>query len=647
MQKSAVRELEVIADATANLIMIFFVGLPFVQSDGIFNVSAALYKGSVCALIPKVNVGINSNGSGVRVFTPGATDVEVHDVSIGKFSRVPFGTNIQISYSFDESKSRIPGLIISCEVGEDLWSAVSPSNIHCLAGSTLIVNPFSCNEEIGQGDYLRTVIKSQSGRNICGYVSAGAGWYESTQDSVCGGRKFIAENGRILCECNAFDENTIISDIDIDLILQERLRKGFEKLNDINVGTYFGINLERRGLSFTNNMAADFSNLLSNSLGKDSDEDDSLQSDDDDAFNWGSYFGNNSDENDEDDEYESYEDEEDLPLDRVIDSQPFFPFENGNEADKNARCREVAELQAHGLARRLSHIHCKSAVIGLSGGLDSTLALLITAKAFDICKLPRSGITAITMPCFGTSDRTYNNACQLARASGVTLVEVKIADSVRQHFADIGQEESNHDVTYENSQARERTQVLMDYANKVNGIVIGTGDLSELALGWCTYNGDHMSMYGVNASVPKTLVRHIVKWIAETENSPVLKDILDTPVSPELLPPTEGNISQVTEDLVGPYELHDFFLYYVLRYGFEPAKILYLAENSNLAKTYDRETMVKWLKTFYRRFFTQQFKRSCMPDGAKVGSISLSPRGDWKMPSDSCGALWLKEVEKL
>lgn len=329
-----------------------------------------------------------------------------------------------------------------------------------------------------------------------------------------------------------------------------------------------------------------------------------------------------------------------------------LPFVPSNQEKRTQRCLEVITLQAQGLAKRLRHINCQSAVIGLSGGLDSTLALLITCRAFDSVGIARSKITAITMPCFGTTDRTYNNACTLAKECGATLKEIRIADSVRQHFKDIGQDESVHDVTYENGQARERTQILMDYANKTNGIVIGTGDLSELALGWCTYNGDHMSMYGVNSSIPKTLVRYLVEWFAtaseDSKNkkfADVLKDILDTPVSPELLPPKDGVISQVTEDLVGPYELHDFYLYYLLRFGFSPAKIFFLAQQSKLP--YSKEVMLKWLKTFYRRFFSQQFKRSCMPDGAKVGTINLSPRGDWRMPSDASAAMWLKEVEAL
>ena len=348
-----------------------------------------------------------------------------------------------------------------------------------------------------------------------------------------------------------------------------------------------------------------------------------------------------------------------------MDARPFVP--NNNEK-RDERCKEVIALQAQGLAKRLRHIKAKSAVIGLSGGLDSTLALLVTCRAFDLCKLDRKGILAVTMPGFGTTDRTYQNALSLAKEAGVSLKEVSIAAAVRQHFNDIGQDESVRDVTYENSQARERTQILMDLANKSGGIVIGTGDLSELALGWCTYNGDHMSMYGVNSSIPKTLVRHLVEWEAESAQSQKFKeallDVLNTPVSPELLPPTDGQISQKTEELVGPYELHDFFLYNVVRYGFAPSKIYFLASKAfakprletakesggkteNAAPTFSKAEIKKWLKTFYSRFFSQQFKRSCMPDGAKVGTVSLSPRGDWRMPSDASCALWLSEIDEL
>ena len=403
---------------------------------------------------------------------------------------------------------------------------------------------------------------------------------------IFAGHNLIAENGSLLVQSELFSNSTIYADIDYERLGQERRKT-----------TSFGYSvntLEKRNDYFVKEIS------FSSSIKKD------------------------------------------LSLIRKIDSHPFVP---SNQSKREERCLEVITLQAQGLAKRLRHINCQSAVIGLSGGLDSTLALLVTCKAFDLCNIERNKITAITMPCFGTTDRTYNNACKLALECQVTLKEVRIADSVNQHFKDIGQNPDIHDVTYENCQARERTQVLMDYANKTNGIVIGTGDLSELALGWCTYNGDHMSMYGVNSSVPKTLVRYLVDWFAQKYDSDVLRDILATPVSPELLPPSQGKISQVTEELVGPYELHDFFLYYLLRFAFSPSKIYYLAKNAGFS--YDDEFIKKWLKNFYRRFFSQQFKRSCMPDGAKVGTINLSPRGDWRMPSDASASIWLKEIETL
>ena len=477
-----------------------------------------------------------------------------------------------------------PSLTIACELCEDLWVPVPPSSRHVLAGATVIANLSAGNEIIGKAEYRRSLVKSQSARSICAYLYANAGMDESTQDMVFAGHNLIVENGTVLAESALFSNEIIYADIDVERLCQERRKT-----------TSFGYSVNNSFLS------TDYITISVNLKNKEE-------------------------------------------FTRYIDPHPFVP---NDVAKRTQRCLEVITLQYQGLAKRLRHINCQSAVIGLSGGLDSTLALLITCRAFDSVGVSRKKITAITMPCFGTTDRTYNNACALARECGVTLKEVRIADSVRQHFKDIGQNEKVHDVTYENCQARERTQVLMDYANKTNGIVIGTGDLSELALGWCTYNGDHMSMYGVNSSIPKTLVRYLVQWFADENDSAVLRDILDTPVSPELLPPTDGKISQVTEDLVGPYELHDFFLYYLLRFGFSPSKIFFLAQHSELAKTYNTETILKWLKTFYRRFFSQQFKRSCMPDGAKVGTINLSPRGDWRMPSDAMASLWLEEIERL
>ena len=478
-----------------------------------------------------------------------------------------------------------PSLTIACEICEDLWVPVPPSSRHVLAGATVIANLSAGNEIIGKAEYRRSLVKSQSARSICAYLYSNAGMDESTQDMIFAGHNLIVENGTLLAESSLFSNETIYADIDVERLCQERRRT-----------TSFGYSANNAPFD------SDYTTLYI--------ELDSTNSN----------------------------------FTRSIDAHPFVP----NDTEKRSqRCLEVITLQYQGLAKRLRHINCQSAVIGLSGGLDSTLALLITCRAFDSVGIAREKITAITMPCFGTTDRTYNNACAFAKECGVTLKEVRIADSVRQHFKDIGQDEALHDVTYENGQARERTQVLMDYANKTNGIVIGTGDLSELALGWCTYNGDHMSMYGVNSSIPKTLVHYLVQWFADEKDSAVLRDILDTPVSPELLPPAEGKISQVTEDLVGPYELHDFFLYYLLRFGFSPAKIYFLAQHSELNKIYGKDLILKWLKTFYRRFFSQQFKRSCMPDGAKVGTINLSPRGDWRMPSDAMVSVWMQEVDSL
>ncbi|MBO7639843.1 MAG: NAD(+) synthase [Treponema sp.] len=479
-----------------------------------------------------------------------------------------------------------PSLTVACEICEDLWVPVPPSSRHVLAGATVIANLSAGNEIIGKAEYRRNLVKSQSARSICAYLYANAGMDESTQDMVFAGHNLIVENGTLLAETNLFTSDPIYADIDVERMCQERRRT-----------TSYGFS------ACNNNFDLDYTTV---------------------------YFKLDAGKGDD--------------FSRYIDPHPFVPHD---QEKRTQRCLEVITLQYQGLAKRLRHINCQSAVIGLSGGLDSTLALLITCRAFDSVGISRDKITAITMPCFGTTGRTYNNACALARECGVTLKEIPIADSVRQHFKDIGQDEAVHDVTYENCQARERTQILMDYANKTNGMVIGTGDLSELALGWCTYNGDHMSMYGVNSSIPKTLVRYLVQWFADDKDSDVLRDILDTPVSPELLPPTDGKISQVTEDLVGPYELHDFFLYYLLRFGFPPSKILFLAKHSDLAKSYSDDVMLKWLKTFYHRFFSQQFKRSCMPDGAKVGTINLSPRGDWRMPSDAGAGLWLRELDAL
>ena len=474
-------------------------------------------------------------------------------------------------------------LVIGAEICEDVWVPNPPSNRHALAGATLIVNASASDENTGKDLYRRSLVENQSARLVCGYVYADAGEGESTTDLVFAGHNLICENGTLLKESERFTTGLITADLDLERLRNERRRM-----------TTFGP-LDSEGyqkVAFTVRKAP-------------------------------------------------------LSLERFVDPAPFVP---GNKADRDRRCEEILSIQAMGLKKRLAHTGCKNAVVGISGGLDSTLALLVTARAFDLLSLERTFITAVTMPCFGTTDRTYTNACELTRILGANLKEVDIRAAVNQHFADIGHDPADHSVTYENCQARERTQVLMDIANKGGGMVIGTGDMSELALGWATYNGDHMSMYGVNASVPKTLVRHLVRYYAETcgneRLAAILYDILDTPVSPELLPPEEGKISQKTEDIVGPYELHDFFLYYILRFGYHPAKIYRLAKKA-FDGVYENETILKWLKTFYRRYFSQQFKRSCLPDGPKVGSVAVSPRGDLRMPSDACAGLWLSEVEAL
>ena len=591
LQQNALEGLQKIALKTKALKALILVGLPFARTEGIYNCAAAIYGGKILALVPKTFLPNYSEFYERRQFTPFSSKQKTQFVTIGNQENIPFGTDILIQDKSEKS------LCLACELCEDLWVPLPPSTRHVLAGATIVVNLSAGNEIIGKADYRRNLVKSHSARSICAYLYANAGKDESTQDMVFSGHSMISENGTLLAESELFSNKTVYAQIDVERLANERRH--------------------------TTSFAASVNNFDSQSeystieidLIKDSAKAASKKE----------------------------------KLERYVDPHPFVP---SDKEKRTQRCLEVITLQAQGLAKRLRHINCQSAVIGLSGGLDSTLALLITCRAFDLTGISRNKITAITMPCFGTTNRTYTNACNLAKECGVSLKEIRIEAAVRQHMKDIGQDENTHDVTYENCQARERTQVLMDYANKTNGIVIGTGDLSELALGWCTYNGDHMSMYGVNSSIPKTLVRYLVEWFATDSDdaknekfSEVLKDILDTPVSPELLPPKDGKISQVTEDLVGPYELHDFFLYYVLRFGFAPSKIFFLAQQAGF--TYSKAEILKWLKTFYRRFFSQQFKRSCMPDGAKVGTVNLSPRGDWRMPSDAQASLWLKDLEKL
>lgn len=471
----------------------------------------------------------------------------------------------------------IPELVVACEICEDLWVPLPPSTYHAMAGATVICNPSASVETTTKESYRRSLVSNQSARLLAAYIYADAGEGESTQDVVYSGHHLICENGSVLAEAKRFTNEIIYADIDVQKLAAER----------------------RKMTSFPGGQTDD-------------------------------YF-----------EQEFSLEVKENKITRTFPKAPFVP-DNQDERDK--RCDEILSLQSMGLKKRLEHTNCKHAVVGISGGLDSTLAVLVTARAFDLLDIPRENLICVTMPCFGTTDRTYQNAVSLIKELGATLKEVRIEKAVRQHFADIGHDENNHDVTYENSQARERTQILMDMANQYNGMVIGTGDMSELALGWATYNGDHMSMYAVNCSVPKTLVCYLVLYYAETtENkklSEVLMDVLDTPVSPELLPPVDGVISQKTEDLVGPYELHDFFLYYMLRFGFPKAK-LYRMAKLTFDGVYDDETIKKWLDKFYWRFFSQQFKRSCLPDGPKVGSVAVSPRGDLRMPSDASPTAWL------
>ncbi len=482
----------------------------------------------------------------------------------------------------------LPDFMLGVEICEDLWIPLSPGAFHCVAGATVIANLSASDELTAKDEFRRDLVKSQSARLVCGYIYSDAGEGESTTDLVFAGHNLIAENGTLLAETVPFENGMIMTELDLGKLRSERRR----------MNTYLGQNSE----AYT---VVPFS------------------------FREGAY------------------ELEEIELTRKIDPAPFVPSEKSN---RNKRCRDIINIQALGLKTRLEHTGIKAAIVGISGGLDSTLALLVTVKAFELLKLDKKGIVAVTMPCFGTTDRTYQNALKLMECLGVTALEIPIREAVELHFRDIGQDINQHDLTYENSQARERTQVLMDLAGRYNGLVIGTGDMSELALGWATYNGDHMSMYGVNSSVPKTLVRFLVSYFADQATDPklseVLMDILATPVSPELLPPKEGEISQRTEDIVGPYELHDFFLYYILRFGYEPAKVYRLAKLA-FRGSYGDEDILKWLKVFYQRFFSQQFKRSCLPDGPKVGSVSVSPRGDLRMPSDASSALWREELQRL
>ena len=569
-------------DFTRSLDIIAIVGLPVVCGDLLLNCAAVIQKGDLLGLIPKTYLPNYSEFYEKRWFAS-AQDLDDTDL--------PFAGKTMHVTAEPTLFRTCEGVHFGVEICEDVWAPAPPSNHLALSGAELIFNLSASDELIGKHDYLKSVLAQQSARTMTGYVYSGCGYGESTQDVVYGGNAMIYENGKLLVEADRFsmEPQMMITQIDV-----EKLRT------------------ERRTNSTYVNAQHSYSAKIINAHG--------IQP-------------------------------RDFQLIREIDAHPFIP----KTADMKQSCEEIFSIQVMGLAKRIEHTHSKKVIVGISGGLDSTLALLVCVKTFDKLKMDRKGIVGVTMPGFGTTDRTYNNAINLMKSLGITLMEISIAKAVTQHFKDIGHDAAVHDVTYENSQARERTQILMDLSNQLGGLVVGTGDLSELALGWATYNGDHMSMYGVNASVPKTLIQYLVRYVAETERKEkddqktyeILMDVVDTPISPELIPADEnGNIKQKTEDLVGPYELHDFFLYYYLRFGFRPQKIFLLAQHA-FKGSYDDATIKKWLTTFLRRFFAQQFKRSCLPDGPKVGSVSLSPRGDWRMPTDASSAMWLKECEML
>lgn len=623
-----------LCEATRGIDMAVVVGCPLSYQNRLYNCGVLLGDGKIVGIVPKVYLPNYAEFYEARWFASGAEVPAGARISLGRladtsFDNILFGQNLLFDFE---------GVTLGIEICEDLWVPMPPSSRMALAGANVIVN-LSCSDEVlGKHAYLRQMIKAQSGRLACAYVYASAGFGESSTDLVFAGKGLIAENGSLLGESERFqmESHLLVRDVDIEKLMVLRrsqttftqLQPGMGVMNEQQVYGEFRRIYEptQHGyytIGLTKLPAPDFASNLN----------------------------------------------------RFVTPRPFVPTpinETGLSTEMEERCSEIFNIQVQGLVTRLNHIKCQTAVIGISGGLDSTLALLVTVQAFDKLGWDRSRIVGITMPGFGTSGRTYKNSMQLMKSLGITVKEISIVKSVNQHFQDLGIDSSIHDVTYENCQARERTQILMDASNQYNGIVIGTGDLSELCLGWCTYNGDHMSMYAVNTSVPKTLVKYLVKYVAlkmdrelktrlqmSIDEKAVVKtllDVIDTPISPELIPTDEkGNIAQKTEDLVGPYELHDFFLYHSFRFGASPRKIFMLAKHAfqdyeyeELREgTYDDATIKKWMHTFFRRFFQQQFKRSCLPDGPKVGTVSISPRGDWRMPSDACATLWLKECDTL
>lgn len=565
-----------------NIDMVIVAGLPVMHNSRLYNTAAVIHNGSLLGIVPKQNIPNYSEFYEARHFSLAPSKTEV--IHIPGCDAYCDGVVFGSKLLF--KALNMPGFVLGIDICEDLWMPVPPSCYHAMASATVIANLSASDETTGKNIYRRELAGSQSARLVCAYIYADAGEGESSTDLVFSGHNIIAENGNILAETERFKNQAAITEIDLGRLASERRR-----MTTFDIKSPYEAGYTVTSFKFCN---------VSETV-----------------------------------------------LTRKYPRTPFVP---GSQSDMEQRCNEILNIQAMGLKKRLAHTNCQSAVVGISGGLDSTLALLVTVKSFDMLGLGRSGIQAVTMPCFGTTGRTYNNSCSLAKKLGVTLKEVPIHEAVNLHFRDIGHDASVHDVTYENAQARQRTLILMDIANQSGGMVVGTGDMSELALGWATYNGDHMSMYGVNSSVPKTLVRYLVLYYAETCNDTELKnilmDVLDTPVSPELLPPEDGKISQKTEDLVGPYELHDFFLYYMMRFGYTPSKIYRLAKYT-FDGSYSDDTIYKWMCTFYRRFFSQQFKRSCVPDGPKVGSVALSPRGDWRMPSDACVNIWLDDLERL
>jgi NAD+ synthase (glutamine-hydrolysing) len=581
-----------IAKTTADSDMLVAVGVPVRANGKLYNCAAVMQDGEVRAFVPKTHLPNYNEFYEARHFAPYRGECAAIDLR--EYGQLEFIPPMEQTVFVCEE---IPELVVGFELCEDLWVADPVSNYLAKAGATLICNLSASDEVIGKDSYRRQLVSNQSARLVAGYIYCSAGDGESTQDMVFSGHNIIAENGSILAESRLFENGITISEIDFKKLAFER-----RKISTYPASAEWDYSSKDSGFLDMENISRERFSL---EMGE-------------------------------------------TALTRKFAKTPFIP---SNQAERNERCHLILQMQSHGLMKRIAHTHSKTVVIGISGGLDSTLALLVCVMAMDLLKRPHTDIVAVTMPCFGTTKRTRSNAEILCDALGVTFREVDISKAVLQHFEDIGHDYNDHSVVFENGQARERTKVLMNIANQVSGMVVGTGDLSELALGWATYNGDHMSMYGVNASIPKTLVRHIVQYYGDTCTSDTLRDvlydILDTPVSPELLPTDESGteMTQKTEDLVGPYELHDFFLYYGIRWGFEPSKVKRLAKYA-FEGDYPDEVIDKWLKTFYRRFFSQQFKRSCLPDGAKIGSVTLSPRGDWRMPSDAVAKLWLDDIDK-